>query len=179
MRCGGGRGGGDSWSICQDPADHSSLQLGALFLYTLLIKSPSESGCHMRDVVYLGWPIAPLFMRIRVERMRKNTGSAESQFPHSCVCERIILWWVCLFCWRKYVDLWPILGIYKSLTDTWMWKLGLRPRYSQKRNTWVGFSLQCRLHSTYAGKPVRQTYAGVSSIQHSGPMNFATGCTVQ
>ncbi len=26
----------------------------------------------------------------------------------------------------------PILGIYKSLTDTWMWKLGLRPRYSQK-----------------------------------------------
>jgi hypothetical protein len=28
----------------------------------------------------------------------------------------------------------PILGICKSLTDTWMWKLGLRPRDSQKRN---------------------------------------------
>ncbi len=28
----------------------------------------------------------------------------------------------------------PILGIYKSLTDTWMWKLGPRPRNSQKRN---------------------------------------------
>jgi hypothetical protein len=28
----------------------------------------------------------------------------------------------------------PILGIYKSLTDTGMWKLGLRPRNSQKRN---------------------------------------------
>ncbi len=28
----------------------------------------------------------------------------------------------------------PILGLYKLLTDTWMWKLGLRPRYSQKRN---------------------------------------------
>jgi len=27
-----------------------------------------------------------------------------------------------------------VLGIYKSLKDTWMWKLGLRPRYSQKRN---------------------------------------------
>ncbi len=27
----------------------------------------------------------------------------------------------------------PILGIYKTLTDTWMWKLGLRPRNSQKR----------------------------------------------
>ncbi len=29
----------------------------------------------------------------------------------------------------------PILELYKSLTDTWMWKLGLRLRYSQKRNT--------------------------------------------
>jgi hypothetical protein len=29
----------------------------------------------------------------------------------------------------------PILGLYKLHTDTWMWKLGLRPRYSQKRNT--------------------------------------------
>ncbi len=29
----------------------------------------------------------------------------------------------------------PILGLYKSLTDTWMLKLGLRSRYSQKRNT--------------------------------------------
>ncbi len=29
----------------------------------------------------------------------------------------------------------PLLGVYKSLTDTWMWKLGLRLRYSQKRNT--------------------------------------------
>ncbi len=28
----------------------------------------------------------------------------------------------------------PILGIYKSRTDTRMWKLGLRPRNSQKRN---------------------------------------------
>jgi hypothetical protein len=28
----------------------------------------------------------------------------------------------------------PILGIYKSLIDTGMWKLGLKPRNSQKRN---------------------------------------------
>jgi hypothetical protein len=28
-----------------------------------------------------------------------------------------------------------ILGLYKLLTDTRMWKLGLRPHYSQKRNT--------------------------------------------
>ncbi len=36
-----------------------------------------------------------------------------------------------------------ILGIYKSLTDWGMWKLGLRLRNSQKRNTSTGFSLQC------------------------------------
>jgi hypothetical protein len=29
----------------------------------------------------------------------------------------------------------PFLEIYKSLTSTWMWKLGLRPHNSQKRNT--------------------------------------------
>ncbi len=29
----------------------------------------------------------------------------------------------------------PILGIYKLVTDTWMWKLGQRPRNSKKRNT--------------------------------------------
>ncbi len=29
----------------------------------------------------------------------------------------------------------PILGIYRSLTDTWMWKLGLRPRNSRKMFT--------------------------------------------
>ncbi len=37
----------------------------------------------------------------------------------------------------------PILEIYKSIRDTWMWKLGLRPRNSQERNSQLGFSLQC------------------------------------
>ncbi len=37
-----------------------------------------------------------------------------------------------------------ILGISKSLKDTWMWTLGLRPRYSQKRNIWTELPLQCR-----------------------------------
>jgi len=31
----------------------------------------------------------------------------------------------------------PILGIYNSHTDTWMWKLGLRPRYSFSGNIFV------------------------------------------
>jgi hypothetical protein len=42
----------------------------------------------------------------------------------------------------------PIVGLYNSLTDTWMWKLGLRPRYSFSGNTCFKFfgilSLQCK-----------------------------------
>ncbi len=40
---------------------------------------------------------------------------------------------VWLFCCSQIGGL--ILGINKSLTDTWMWKLGLRPCNSHKRNT--------------------------------------------
>ncbi len=40
---------------------------------------------------------------------------------------------VCLFCCMKICG--PILGIYKSLTDPWMWKLGMRPRNSFSENT--------------------------------------------
>ncbi len=37
----------------------------------------------------------------------------------------------------------PIVGIYNSLTDTWMWKLGLRPRYSFSGNICFHFSAFC------------------------------------
>ncbi len=37
----------------------------------------------------------------------------------------------------------PIVGIYNSLTDTWMWKLGLRPRYSFSGNICFKFSAIC------------------------------------
>ncbi len=47
----------------------------------------------------------------------------------------------CLFCCREICG--PILGIFISLTGRWTWKLGLRPRNSQKRNTEMGLSLQC------------------------------------
>ncbi len=66
----------------------------------------------------------------------KQNNNVLSQFLHSYICERFIYIFpgpFCLFCCREICGL--ILGIYKSLTDTWMWKLGLRPRNSQKRNT--------------------------------------------
>ncbi len=37
----------------------------------------------------------------------------------------------------------PMVGIYNSLTDTWMWKLGLRPRYSFSGNICFKFSAFC------------------------------------
>ncbi len=40
---------------------------------------------------------------------------------------------VCLFCYWKICG--PILGIYKSLTDKWMWKLWLRTHNSFSGNT--------------------------------------------
>ncbi len=48
---------------------------------------------------------------------------------------------VCLFCCREIPG--PVLGIYISLSDTWMWNLGLMPRNFQKRNRSNWFSLQC------------------------------------
>ncbi len=37
----------------------------------------------------------------------------------------------------------PIVGVYNSLTDTWKWKLGLRPRYSFSGNICHKFSAFC------------------------------------
>ncbi len=51
---------------------------------------------------------------------------------HVSVSDLYIPRWVCLFC-RKICG--PILEIYRLLTDTWMWKLGLGPRNSFPGNT--------------------------------------------
>ncbi len=63
----------------------------------------------------------------------------QPQFPHSC------LWAIYIF--PVYISSGrtgrPIVGIYNSLTDTWMWKLGLRPRYSFSGNICFKFSAFC------------------------------------
>ncbi len=59
---------------------------------------------------------------------------------------------VCLFCCSKIGG--PIVAIYKSLTDTWMWKLGTRPRSFISRNTQIESSLQCgRASILYTSTP--------------------------
>ncbi len=52
----------------------------------------------------------------------------QSQFPHSFVCERK-----------------PIMGIYDSLSDAWMWKLGLRPHSSFSGVISLEFLVLCLL----------------------------------
>ncbi len=58
---------------------------------------------------------------------------------------------VCLFCCRKISG--PIVGIYRSLTDTCMWKLGLRPR------------------NAYSGKLLNSNIFAVKPFWGQGPNN--------
>ncbi len=51
------------------------------------------------------------------------------------------------FCCRKIGG--PTMGIHRSLTDTWMWKLGLKPRNSFSENTKIEISLQCLNFSSH------------------------------
>jgi hypothetical protein len=79
---------------------------------------------------------------------RKGIARPQSQFPHSCVCERFIYAhnWSTYYAAGKYGQ---ILGIYKTLTDTWMWILGLRPCNSISGYTYMGFSLKCIAQWTF------------------------------
>ncbi len=64
------------------------------------------------------------YRKIEKNILRKGIARPQSQFLHSSICERFIYsqdrssYSAAGICG-------PILGIYKSLTDTWMWKLGL------------------------------------------------------
>ncbi len=79
------------------------------------------------------------------------------------------LWAIYIFprsvslCRRKYVE--PILGLYKSLTDTWMLKLGLSRAIPRKEYI-KGISLQC-------------TYCSTVTAPSQLPLNFPMHSTLQ
>ncbi len=75
--------------------------------------------------------------------LRKGIAWPQYQFPHSYLCERFTYIFpgsVNIFFCRKGT---PLVGIYKKLTDIWMWKLGLRPRNSFPGNMCFEFSILC------------------------------------
>ncbi len=71
----------------------------------------------------------------------KQRGLVPNSYIHVSVSDWYIPRSVCLFCCRKISG--PIVGVNKSLIDTWVWKLGLRPRKFFSGHTYIGFSLQC------------------------------------
>ncbi len=62
----------------------------------------------------------------------------------------------------------PIVGIYKSLTDTWMWKLGLRPRYSFSGNICFEFSGFCLWSVLYNPQSNDWSRGPAELVQHFG-----------
>ncbi len=58
---------------------------------------------------------------------RKGISGSQSQFPHSCVCERFTYIFprsVSLFCWRKYVDRsWDYVN-HSQTRECWNWGWG-------------------------------------------------------
>jgi hypothetical protein len=90
---------------------------------------------------------------------RKGISGPQSQFPHSCVCEQIIHifpWWVCLFCWRKYVDR-SSEYINRSQTHecgNWGWGRAIPRKGIYKRNCRCSacWKMQCWLLMENVGK---------------------------
>ncbi len=67
---------------------------------------------------------------------KKGIARSQSQFPHSCVWQRFIYshYRSAYSAAGKYC-VWTDSGIHTSLTETWIWILGLRPRNSFPGNT--------------------------------------------
>ena len=73
---------------------------------------------------------------------RKGIAWRQSKFPHHVYASELYFPTIdLLFCRRKLCG--PILKIYKSLTDTWMWKVGLRPGNSFSGNICFKFWVLC------------------------------------
>jgi hypothetical protein len=97
-----------------------------------------------------------------------NCAAAQSQFPHSCVCEQflILTGFGHLFSCSRIGR--PIMGILKSLTDTWMWKLKLRGRTVPFLGIFVLNSQYClfAVHATHWLATRRSGAAAHWSDQH-------------
>ncbi len=103
---------------------------------------------------------------------RKGIARPQSQFLHSFVCERYPQDRSAYSAAGKYV-FGPILWWYKSLTYTWMWKLGLRARNSLSGNMLMGFSLQWRLINHIDSNAFLESLEKITSCQIFSAALFA------
>ncbi len=111
------------------------------------------------------------YRKFKTNVPRKGIARPQSQFPFSCVCERFIYSHdQSLFCCRKICG--PILRIKKSLTDTWMLKLGLRPRSSFSREYITGFrGMTPPLECTIITEPTVQYFFSWRQATQAGGIN--------
>jgi hypothetical protein len=82
-----------------------------------------EKGVHCKETI----------QKIRNKYSQKRNCGASVHFPYSCVCETYSSDRSAFSAVGKYVD--QSWEYYKSLSDTCMWKLELRPRNSFSGNT--------------------------------------------
>jgi hypothetical protein len=128
-------------------------------------ESERSNSCVVVVQYFPLWVVA-LQRRSDLCTSRKGTARSQFQFPHSCICERFV-----------YSDdrstYFPasrigrlIMGIYKSLTDTWMWKLGLRPRSFISGNICFEFSVFCLCSAGWCSTVYCTEYPCNPSITH-------------
>ncbi len=89
----------------------------------------TENSSRDKDMTYLSW-------NLHCKDTVPKIGNIYSQKRNCATTVPIPTF---MFLWEIYIFPW-LVG---SLTDTWMWKLGLGPRNSFSRNTSIEISLQC------------------------------------
>ncbi len=91
----------------------------------------------------------------------------QPQFPHSCVFERFIY---SQDHYTYFLQQNRQTHRGNSLTDTWMWKLGLRPRYSFSGNICFKFSAFC-LCSVVANKEGHHLSTNIHILRKTGSLD--------
>ncbi len=131
------------FDICTFPHLHNSFERVLVHLqdyitYLCIYSRVCNSMFICVNIIQLRYAYGGLAPEDTNKRRRKKLGL-------SCTANKIRFSysqkWNCAASFGKIGG--PIVGIYKSLTDTWMHKLGTRPRSLISKNNCFEFSVQC------------------------------------